>query len=297
MDKSRTESRSAVPDGFYIDIKELEASDQKELMSRLGSLVIEYIVEFDTEDTPSDEEIFSDLVKTCSNIAEYTHDEGIKSILLLDRATRPAYLGIREAWQRKYPDEDRPSMHFINPTGFVDIRTGLGWDKENRMLKGQVIKKRGDNKLNQTDSFFATSRTKSAIQGDFINTFPNLIKNKNESLLVLDTCIHSGDSVRPVLNTLDSLGFSDVHFGVVDNRHNYSELQPDAEFGVGTALTCYPFLVDTMTNRSFGSVVSTKSPFPERVQMARELRQEASEIFSEAPDSWFESKTDQSVQR
>ncbi len=229
-----------------------------------------------------------ELVEICSGIAEYAHENDVPSIMLLDRSARPAYLGIREAWKRKYSDEARPDIYFVNPTGFLDIRSGLKFNRDHMTLQGVVAMLNGRAKDNEMGNFFTDSRTKPVVDADFLATYTKLSQQKESPLLLVDTCLHSGDSVRPLMKTLDRLGFSDVRLALVSNTDNDSEIEPDVVIMDGDpALFCYPFSSDTMTERTFDSVVSEKTKDREKALSAVALRKEVSQIFRDAPDDWF----------
>ncbi len=229
-----------------------------------------------------------ELVTICSGIAEYAHQNDIPSIAFVDRGARPAYVGVREAWDRKYLDEDRPDFYFINPTGFIDIRTGLSMSERMMRPNAMVASIIGNMKNNDTGSFLRTSRSKAVIDSDFLTTYPRLAKSKEAPLLLIDTCIHSGETIRPVLNTLNRVGFTDVRLGVMDGSSNTSDIQPDLILVDGQPLGgCYPFESDVMVDRTFASVASTRAPHDDKVKEARHLRQDISDIFHRAPDEWF----------
>jgi hypothetical protein len=57
---------------------------------------------------------------------------------------------------------------------------------------------------------------------EFKDMYPGLQKAKMENTLVFDTCIHSGDSMSPVLALFDESGFSNVYTGIVADRENRS---------------------------------------------------------------------------
>lgn len=269
---------------------EISEQDLKKLLGSLGDVGITAVEVVFTEEYNGifyNQEIQKSLVEICSGVADYVYDENINNIAIVDRAARPAYLGIREAWRRKYPDESPLNLNFINPTGFVDIKTGLSWDHEHKAPKAFARKKIGDRKLNETGGFLTSARTKNAVIGDFANTYSQLMESKDQPLLILDTCIHSGNSIEPVLGTLDSLGFADVRLGVMNDEHNTSKIRPDVMFENDSPSPCYPFSIETMVDRTFGSVSSTKATHPMKIEEANLIRQELSAIFRQAPDDWF----------
>ncbi len=51
-------------------------------------------------------------------IAEYLRAEDISNLVIIDRSSRPLYVGVREYLHLQYPDEEMPNMYFMNPKGF-----------------------------------------------------------------------------------------------------------------------------------------------------------------------------------
>jgi len=228
------------------------------------------------------------LVRISSNIANYLHSNGIRRMMLIDRSARPAYLGIREAWKRKFPGESLPQFYFVNPTGFVDDFTIL---EPGRVItyvpRGIEIMLDGTLKGNDTGSFTA-ARSERDIRNQFRETYRRLYSEKDESLLLFDTCIHSGNSVRSVIETLRNIGFTNLKTGVVNAVDNTSEIKPDFVAWNGEPFfPCHPFHQDMIIDRKFGSVTSTPTYDSIRRNNAIKLRKEILRIFQEAPVNWL----------
>jgi len=51
-------------------------------------------------------------------IAEYLREEKVPNLVIIDRSSRPLYIGVREYLKAKYPDEDIANVYFMNPKGF-----------------------------------------------------------------------------------------------------------------------------------------------------------------------------------
>lgn len=229
-------------------------------------------------------------IQSCSKITEFVHDNDIPSIILLDRSARPAYIGIKEAWRRKYPDSKQPSIYFINPTGFNDADTLLQPQRtyygNELSLAGLLIEQDGRGKGNDTGTFLNGLRSREAIGVELGEKYSKLAKNKNQPLLIMDTCVHSGKTLAGVMDTLRNVGFTDIRIGVVTDDLNSSGITPDLVCLEGNT-GCYTFGQDNLTQRRFGTVVPQKSPHESRTEEAIELRKYLRFITETAPDRLF----------
>lgn len=214
-------------------------------------------------------------VMLTSGIALYAHDAGIESIVLVDKAARPAYVGLLHAWRAFYPDEPRPLVCFMNPLGvqpsdqLAPVRRARGTD--------EVTAAGVDLRIEP--------RSEAEVADEFEQTYRELLRRRDLPLLVVDTCLHSGESVRPVLDRLHASGFADVRLGVADYQP-YGRTPtglPDVVFGgEATAGNCYPFgYRDRLVTKTFDHVTSRSSQHPAHRREGRELRVEAREIIAE----------------
>jgi hypothetical protein len=202
------------------------------------------------------------------------HDEGVRSVVLTDKAARPAYIGLLRCWRALYPDENRPSINFMNPLGLQSVedmsllRRARGADERFRAGAGSLP---------------IAKRTRNDIANEFRTTFAELLTRKDEPVLVLDTCLHSGESVRPILLHLLQNDFADVRVGVVsyepDGRPRV--LVPDIVFRPeGAVEACYPFgYRDRMVTKTFDQVTSVPSSPVDR-KAGRALRAEVQRIVA-----------------
>lgn len=208
-------------------------------------------------------------------IASYLHDEGIRSVVLADKAARPAYVGLIRCWRAFYPDEDRPLINFVNPLGLQPledvplVKRVRGADERMRAGLGAVP---------------IATRTADDIAEEFRTTFAELMARKGEPVLVLDTCLHTGESVLPILSRLLQHGFADVRIGVVGYRPRSGPLAlvPDIVFRTkGAVEGCYPFgNRDRMVTKTFDRLTSIPSSPTDR-KAGRALRAEAQRIITQ----------------
>lgn len=63
--------------------------------------------------------------------------------------------------------------------------------------------------------------------------------NKEEQLLIFDTCIHTGKNMRPIIDFFEGKGFKNIKVGVASNERNNSHIKPDLVCGYKYG--CFPF--------------------------------------------------------
>lgn len=221
------------------------------------------------------------------DIASYIHDEGVRSVVLTDKAARPAYIGLLRCWRALYPGEERPAINFMSPLGLQPVedmsllQRARGADERFHAGLGDIA---------------IAPRTKDDIADEFRTTFAELLPRKDEPVLVLDTCLHSGESVRPILLHLLQNDFADVRVGVVSYEPGGRPLVlvPDIVFRPeGTVAGCYSFgYRDRMVTKTFDQVTSVPSSPADR-RAGRALRAEAQRIIADGlRTSGYISKTD-----
>lgn len=123
-----------------------------------------------------------DIVQTAEKMADFMHDRKINNIVIADKQARPSYIGLTRVWKKKYPDEPRPNIYFINTEPFRD---------NIKYPSGEAVEK---------------------FKEEIDELYPVLAKNKSDSVLVFDNCFHTGRSITPVLKAFREIGY-DVHYG------------------------------------------------------------------------------------
>lgn len=139
-----------------------------------------------------------DLVELTEYLAVYLKEKNIGNVILLDRSARPAYLGLVKVWRKMFPDAKRPNIYFVNPDGFQP--------DDDEKSKEQILK-------------------------EFRYNYPALA-GKKEKVLIFDTCIHSGNTISPVIETLEANG-SQVYAGI---------LQKDSRLSLFDSSKAFPYL-------------------------------------------------------
>lgn len=200
-----------------------------------------------------DPESRKDIFEIAKGVSEYLIENNINQLVLIDRAARPAHVAIREYWKNVYPDKDIPSVFFINPNGF-------------------------SRKIN---------RSQKKINLDLELSYPELQKHKQESILLLDACIHSGRTIKRVLKSFKSDGFSEVNTGVIylnEYSRNHPRINNLVNFEVLSKepyLGCSPFGRDKLVNTISKEITSTISKNEDDIFKSQVLRKEISQIIKE----------------
>jgi hypothetical protein len=224
-----------------------------------------------------------EMVQICSEIADYMNNNGINNLMLVDRSARLAYIGIREAWKRKYKDKPIPNIYFVNPTGFIGFEEAEKIDKESKIYEENIDNDRGR---------FYNAHLEEFIQTDFEKSYKKLSADKDQPLLLFDNCIHSGGAIKPVIKKLQEMKFTKVRVGVAEDSENTSGINPD--FAVyrhnklHSSKRCHIFGEDRIVDRKFGSVKSIPTKDTQKIEMSTRLRREMVQIFQETPAELFD---------
>jgi hypothetical protein len=150
-----------------------------------------------------------DIYNTCRNAAEYVDENDVSAVAFIDRSARPMWVGFKEYWQDHH-DENKPvpDMFFLDPTGF--------------------------GKVNKDEYLYAADRV--------AEDLPGLMQYKDKTILLIDTCIHTGNTILPIRWVLRYAGFEDIRFGVINDKDNDSGVTPDITLLDHTPkLACYTF--------------------------------------------------------
>ncbi|MBI4457616.1 hypothetical protein HY633_01485 [Candidatus Uhrbacteria bacterium] len=215
-----------------------------------------------------------DLFEYCRAIAEYLKSEDVANLIVVDRSARPLYVGVREYWKTKYPDERQPNTYFMNPKGF----------KARENLNARDIEDINLDSIYKDDSVENPfgARPAADIFAELKEVYARLLKDKDKPMLVFDTCIHSGRSLDPLLKTLRTAGCEDVRVGAVNPTDPGCKVQTD--FFITTdppAKGCYPFDRDRIIEKTFDHVYSTPNADERKKEAAVQLRQEIQRIMRE----------------
>jgi len=205
-------------------------------------------------------------------IAEYLKSESIPNLVIIDRSSRPLYIGVKEYLKSKYPTEKMPNIYFMNPKGFK-AKEELSQEEIDEIIQDCVWKE----DLNESPR---QVRSKEEIIEEFKGTYKELMKDKEKPVLVFDTCIHSGDSLNPVKQSMINSGFSDIKIGAITESPGNSKVKTD--FHVTNRRPengCYPFDRDRIIEKTFDHVYSKKTEDPKKREKSIKLRKEIKRIM------------------
>lgn len=215
-----------------------------------------------------------ELFECCKDLTEHLHEYEIPNLVIIDRSSRPVYVGVMEYWRDKYPDEKMPGIYFMNPKGFKSkeklTEEELAMVAEDCMLKGDLLEDH------------QKARTEAEIIAEVQETYQRLFEDRDKPLLVFDSCIHSGDTLSPVKDVLEKAGFTKMEIGSVNPSDRHSAVRADyfitrerPEKG------CYPFDRDRLIEKTFDHVYSKRAENPRAAEVSRELREEIRRIMKE----------------
>jgi hypothetical protein len=236
-----------------------------------------------------DFEVRKEMVDICVKVADYLYRGNFPNLILVDRGARPACLGIKEVWNRKYPDRPVPKVYYINPTGFVSAEQAYERN-DHGVQKGAEIMMKGLDDNNFTGDYSTDARSREEIQKNFEESYYNheLRDDKDNPLFLFDVCIHSGGAIAPIMQTLKNAGFTNVKLGLASADRNTSDIHPDFVAVNGKPEGgCYPFDRDRMIIKRFDSISSKLTGDKIIRERARKQRREILRIFQEAPAEWY----------
>ena len=203
------------------------------------------------------------------SLTSYLHDEEIKALILIDRSARPTWIAVNEYWKAVYPEEKIPDIYFINPNGFK---------LERDVLQKDIIQA----KENNSPWANLGKRSFDEIVNDFVDSYKRLVLlHKDDPVLLFDTCIHDGYTLRPILRVFEDVGFSDIRSGVVHTKG-----RPVLPMSLVTNdgfkfCSCYSFGKDRSVKKSDSSVKSLSNDDIHDVEKSRELRDEIRQIIKD----------------
>jgi hypothetical protein len=146
--------------------------------------------------------IQKDIYAFAENTVEFLEGLGECNVLFFDRSARTAYIVLDEYWNLKHDNDDlpKPKFYFINPRGFKD---------RPRVDVIQEI----DKSLSGLD--------------------------KEKPLVLVDVCIHTGDTMETVGNYLYTAGFKNIKVVIANTRTNHSDI--NSEIPSVKLNTCHTF--------------------------------------------------------
>ncbi len=171
-------------------------------------------------------------------VADYLKQEGIGTLVLVDRAARNLYIPVREAFRDQNPDARLPGVYFLNPSGFIcpDTHDQISYNSRAlvSLLESAETLQEAVSSVRKHPMTFAGAMASGAwkrqqdkltdkrakIDEKLTPLFAQAVEHDdsfNGSVLVLDACWHSGSSVKGIAQSLRNIGVIDVRTGVVND--------------------------------------------------------------------------------
>lgn len=275
-------------DGMYENQWTEELDEQPRqaqvIESRVDALIrrfTESIDQLDRQDEPIyiDYEFFPfekerrELFDYSKKLAEYVHDNDIADLVIVDRSARPVWVGVKEYWRAKYPNEPMPGIYFINPKGFSTVEN-TSYDEQDRQYSkslwhGEPVE-------------HGPTRTNLEVLIELRSVYKRLLEDKDKPVVLFDSCLHRGATLAPVVELMKQAGFSDLHVVVVSP----DELSPDSPVKPDYFLTdripagvCYPFDREQLIEKTYNHVYSLPATDPYRIKEGARLRAEIRKIM------------------
>lgn len=216
------------------------------------------------------------LIYQCSRATvEFVRQNQIPNIVLIDRNARPFYAGLQEYWRLNHAKEPMPNIFFLNPKGFKSQEHTT--PKMIELL--QKCEKYKEDLIEDPIGLVAQAD----IEREFNQSYRGLCSDKTKPLLIFDVCIHSGDTLKPIITMLKQSGFERLLIGAVGKPfENGTDVKPDfCVFRRQDDCNCHPFGREAMVNKTFGHVFSVPNSNPEDRDWSARLRSEIRQVIRE----------------
>lgn len=249
----------------------LEASDSGGDMG-YGGIGEPKTIHLDYEFFPYEDER-EELFEYCKKLAEYLYTTEADNLVIVDRSARPIWVGVKEYWKAKYPDEPMPGIYFLNPKGFRTL--------ENTSVSQADMLYRKSMYSGEPEEFDPT-KTDREIEDELKKVYKRLLQDKDKKTVLFDACMHKGETLAPVVNIMKQAGFSDMQIVVVspDMLSPSSPVKPDHFLTERMpARRCYPFDQDQAIEKTYDHVYSLPAKDPEKIRQAARLRKEIRDII------------------
>lgn len=212
-----------------------------------------------------------DIFCFCKELAKYLHKTKAESIIFMDRSARAAWIGVDEYWNEHFKETPKPGFYFINPDGFAASGRKLLVDQHD--VSGLFSELVRTGKLPDH-----ATRTSEEVIERFSRTHPYLLKGKNKTTVLFDTCSHTGRTIKPVMETLKEVGFTDLRV-VVANSSDSEIVESEAEIDTDAFLnSCYPFGHEKLVKKG-NNVISERNDDPEDTFFGTIIRSEIRRIM------------------
>ncbi len=206
------------------------------------------------------------MVRAADGLNNYAVDNQVTNLLLVDMAARMAGKAMQLLWRHQFGNRSLPySIYPLNPRGFLKPEHLKGTSAHSLVIP-EITK--GASIAEILSLGTPRGRSVDQIAADLTQAYPDLMEAKAEPTLLYDNCIHTGDSIRPMLEVLAELGFTNLRCGVIaDERAPWNRQDPAMDLVIDpqpkvTDRWCYAFGMNRLYQRPFDQVLSRIKPNP-----------------------------------
>lgn len=206
--------------------------------------------------------------RVVARTTEYLHENHVHNIVFIDRSARAAWIGVHEYWKLKFSEEEQPNFYFINP---LPLRDEFLEKAEKNITPRET-------EVEDTEMFEIMERILSMdeserekdLNNEIEQTYTALMKERDEPLVIFDTCAHSGTTLRLVGKAFSSLGFSDVRYITATEPDDFSLVDPVLYCcNMSEHSTCRPFGKELAVKKGDSMVSETHDT--EKLRLAAQM--------------------------
>lgn len=212
-----------------------------------------------------------DIYQASERLAGEIRERGFQNIIFVDASARPISTGLTTYWHKAFPGEPLPGIFFINADGFHPAdETSRELEEVNKLIEA-VLGTRIHRDVGEI-SQASIDRLQEVHQ--------RLMSRKHEPTLIVDTCMHTGTTVKRITEALQRTGFADVEVASVspdpdaDAQPNFTLLDHVAN------KPCYPFGPEGLIVKG-DDVVSERTEDPYGREYGNRIRQDIRDIIEE----------------
>lgn len=188
----------------------------------------------------------SQLLRATEKLSEEIVENQVSDVIFVDSSARPAATALREYWKLKQGDQAMPGLYFVNPFGFKD-KEDIFELYEDGAARGVQVR--------QLDILSpAAAREQGQIESEFEKRYQGLMEHKDKAVMLLDTCAHSGLTLKLIMRTLENLGFQKVIIALASEH--MCDISPHVT--LLREADCRPFGYDTSMLKHQGSTESLR---------------------------------------
>lgn len=212
-----------------------------------------------------------DIFEFSKELSGYLERESVKSVLFLDRAARPAWVGVDEFWNQNIKDKPKPGFYFMNANG------AHVYDEDGKVTNAREL-------FTLLEHFFKSGsipqreeRVLNELSSRFRDVYPTLVENLNDPLVVFDTCSHSGITMESVITLLKHVGFSDIRPITANEPEWQSPIEAATVIDNETRLlSCYPFGEHSLVEKTDDIIAA---PNRKNLEMATRIREDIRQVM------------------